>query len=526
MHARRLPGSDRLRSWLHAPRPAVPEVRVTRREGLHLGILLALASALAIVHSFLRYGIYEAKGYDLGIFDQVVRQYALFNAPLSSVKGVDFHILGDHFHPILALLAPFYWIWPDPRMLGIVMALALAAAAVPVYLFTRRRTGHAVSLVAVAALMLSWPFQAMVNWDFHEVTLGVPLMAWLVWALDGQRPWLATVLAAVLLTVREDMGVTLIAVALVMALRRFWPQAALVAVLGVLGYWFATSVVIPHYSPTGDFGYWQFQALGPDMGSSILTILTRPWEAAAALVDHPLKAALWLLHLVPLLFLPLLSPLTLMALPILLSRLWNDRLNVWAPVYQYDAILAPLLLMAALEGAVRLSDLLARRRRPRPAGTGAGSHASPPTRRLPAVVASTALATGLVGTAFFPQVFPYHRTLTGDMTMTQHARDLDHAVSLIPDGVCVEAADNAVPHLTARTYVGLHGDIGDELATWMIVDTSVAELGGWDPLTPDQALDRAERLGFETVWERGDVVVLRHPDRAVSPTCTQYLQHR
>lgn len=112
------------------------------------------------------------------------------------------------------------------------------------------------------------------------------------------------------------------------------------------------------------------------------------------------------------------------------------------------------------------------------------------------------------------------------MTMTQHARDLDHAVSLIPDGVCVEAADNAVPHLTARTYVGLHGDIGDELATWMIVDTSVAELGGWDPLTPDQALDRAERLGFETVWERGDVVVLRHPDRAVSPTCTQYLQHR
>ncbi|WP_311963075.1 HlyD family secretion protein, partial [Acinetobacter baumannii] len=46
-------------------------------------------------------------------------------------------------------------------------------------------------------------------------------------------------------------------------------------------------------------------------------------------------------HFVPLLFLPVLSPLTLMALPILLSRLFNDRLNVWAPVYQYDAILAP-----------------------------------------------------------------------------------------------------------------------------------------------------------------------------------------
>ena len=77
-----------------------------------------------------------------------------------------------------------------------------------------------------------------------------------------------------------------------------------------------------------------------------------------------------------------------------------------------------------------------------------------------------------------------------------------------------------------RDSVGLHGDIGDELATWMIVDTSVPELGGWDPLTPEQALARAERLGFERVWSAGDVVVLHHPDRAVSPTCTTYLEHR
>ena len=388
------------------------------------------------------------------------------------------------------------------------MAAALCLAAVPVYLFARRRLPHGWALTAAAALLLSWPFQAMVNWDFHEITLGVPILAWLVWAIDGRRPWLALGLGVLLLTVREDMGVTLCAVGLVLALRRHRVQAGLAVVLGLAGYWFATSVVIPHYSPTGGFGYWQFQALGPDMGSSLLTILTRPWEAVAALVDHPLKLALWLLHLVPLLLLPLLSPLTLMALPILLSRLWNDRLNVWAPVYQYDAILAPVLLMAALEAAVRLADRF------------------PAVRRLPQVLLSWTLAVGVVGTAAFPQVYPYHRTLTGDMAVTQHARDLAHAVSLVPDDVCVEAADNAVPHLTARTHVGLHGDIGDELSTWMIVDTSVEELGGWDPLTPAQALERADRLGFEVVWAERDVVVLRHPTRGVSPVCSTYLEHR
>jgi len=34
---------------------------------------------------------------------------------------------------------------------------------VPVYLFARRRTGHGVALAAVAALLLSWPFQARIG---------------------------------------------------------------------------------------------------------------------------------------------------------------------------------------------------------------------------------------------------------------------------------------------------------------------------------------------------------------------------
>ncbi|WP_245829887.1 DUF2079 domain-containing protein [Micrococcus lylae] len=497
---------SRLRAALTAPHSPVPAVTVSRGQWIQLGLLMAAFAALYVTHSFLRFAAYEAKGYDLGIFDQAVRQYAMFKAPIVPVKGVDFNLLGDHFHPILALLAPFYWIWDDPRMLGIVMALCLAVTAIPVYLFARRRTGHVTAMIASAALLLWWPFQAMVNWDFHEITLGVPIMAWLIWALDGHRAWLATALAVGLLSVREDMGITLVAIALVMAIRRHWWPALVTFVSGLVGYWFATSVVIPHFSPTGAFGYWQFTALGPDMGSSVTFLLTQPWNAVAVLFDHPLKVALWLLHFVPLLLLPLLSPVTLMALPIICSRLFNDRLNVWSPVYQYDAILAPILLMAAIEVAARLGLRW------------------PKVSRLPTAVASVLLASGLVGTAFFPQVFPFHRTLTGELHLRQHGQDLAHAVSLIPDGVCVEAADNAVPHLTTRTYVGLHGDIGDELSTWMIVDTKVDELGGWDPLTPDQALERAERLGFTEVWHERDVVVLEKKGAPVSPVCSDYLE--
>ena len=126
--------------------------------------------------------------------------------------------------------------------------------------------------------------------------------------------------------------------------------------------------------------------------------------------------------------------------------------------------------------------------------------------------------------AMLPQVFPFQRTVTGDTWQrTEWAWALDRAVGMIPDDVCIEAADNAVPHLVDRTYVGLHGDIGDELSTWMVVDTNVEELGGWDPLTPREALDRAERLGFEPVVEDDHGIWVLHRDRPVDPVCANYV---
>ncbi|GAA4779075.1 DUF2079 domain-containing protein [Citricoccus nitrophenolicus] len=502
--------------------------RTTRRQWLQLGAVMAAAVALYVVHSFLRFRNFEAKGYDLGIFDQAVRQYALFREPIVPIKGVDFNILGDHFHPILVLLAPLYWIWDDPRMLGIAMALLLASCAIPVYLFARRRCGHLPSLLAAAALMLWWPFQAMVNWDLHEITLGVPIMAWVIWAIDARRYWLGFGLSLSLLAVREDMGVTVLAIALVLAIKRAWVPAVLSAVAGVAGYWFATSVVIPQFSPEGEFGYWQFTALGPDMGSSLQFMLTEPFAAAAVLFDHPLKVGLWLLHFVLLWLLPFLSPYALIGAPILLSRLFNDRLNVWSPVYQYDAILGVIFLMAALEALGRIVAWRARRRTG-DLGTGAANALAEGRRRTPparifTVFTAVLLAAGVAGTASFPQVFPLHRTVTGaNWQMTEWAHALDRAVESVPDDVCVEAADNAVPHLVDRTHVGLHGDMGDDLATWMIIDTTAEELGGWDPLTPDEALARAERLGYEPVTQDDHGIWVLHRDRPVDPVCADYV---
>ncbi|MFA4872559.1 MAG: DUF2079 domain-containing protein [Patescibacteria group bacterium] len=54
----------------------------------------------------------------------------------SSIQGHNY--LGDHFEPILFLIAPLYALFPDPRMLLVLQTLALALAAWPLFLISQK----------------------------------------------------------------------------------------------------------------------------------------------------------------------------------------------------------------------------------------------------------------------------------------------------------------------------------------------------------------------------------------------------
>ncbi len=171
------------------------------------------------------------------------------------LKGPGYNLLGDHFHPLVALWAPLYWVWPDPRMLLAAQAALVAASVVPVVRFSRRRLGPAASLAVGAVYGLSWPLQRMIQFDVHEIAFAVPLIAVVVDQLDlviaaerssviaaerpsviaAERPsapgvgfewrryrWLLVACLA-LLGVREDMGAFVVLVAALVVLRRPWP---------------------------------------------------------------------------------------------------------------------------------------------------------------------------------------------------------------------------------------------------------------------------------------------------------------
>ena len=93
--------------------------------------LIALATFAAYTTlSVARYLRLDPGSWDLGIYTQYVSQLAHLHAPVVAIRGPGFDLLGDHFQPIVALVAPFFRLFPTPVTLLVAQALLTAVSVV------------------------------------------------------------------------------------------------------------------------------------------------------------------------------------------------------------------------------------------------------------------------------------------------------------------------------------------------------------------------------------------------------------
>lgn len=471
--------------------------------------LAAMVAGAAVVYaasSLLRLRTFHAGTYDLVIFDQAVRSYSRFGAPVAMVKGVhngfgpDFSILGDHFSPILALLAPLYRIHDGPGTLLVAQAVLFAAAIAPIWRYARRRLGTCAAYCAAGAYALSWPVAEALAFDFHEVAFVPLLSALLVERHDAGRRGQALLAAAALLLVKEDMGLLLAGFGLYLLTRRGERRlgAGLVGA-GAAATWAASRVLIPAFGGDGDY-YWAYGSLGDDLPDVVRHVLTRPWDAVIALVTPVTKAWTMALLVLPLLLLPLRSPITLTAVPLLAERMLAGSFpNWWEPKYHYNAFLIAVLVIAAVDGAARLSSphdrLAALWERVRP-GARVRPHAAG------ALLVAAALTVPFF--AFGDLVDPSYLRRDG------RARAAAEAVARVPDGVVVETANRLGPALTSRTRV-LLWDQRPRGAPWVVADV---ERHTFPFFSLDEQRRRVQELvasGYREVFRSGGYVVLHRP---------------
>lgn len=471
-----------------------------------LTYIVIVVFAVYAIYSLSRSAQLLTAGYDLGIFDQAVRAYSRFEAPLVPLKGDDFNLLGDHFHPILILLAPLYWIWDDARMLLLAQAAFIALSCIFVWRVARRRFGLTTTTLLVVGYAIGWPLQGLADFDFHEIAFAIPLLAWAIDALDARRDVNLIVSCALLLFVREDMGALVAVIGLIRAFRRPRLLGLLMTLGGIAAFAITLLVVIPAFRG-GGYGYWDYSILGANTGDAVRTIFTNPWPVIADFFTPFDKTATLIAFFLPLFLLPLLSPWTLIALPILGQRFLSDRSALWTSEFHYNAPVWIILFLAAIDGLGKLSRWKFFRHRHTP------------------LIAATAIASiPILATTVFAssatETYPLGRLITGAVwEQTPHMADQRSALRVIPPSTCVAADDRLVPELTNTNRVTVPG-VSARTQDFYILDFSQFEPAHFASGVNTPTVDVYERLideGYKSIERFGDLVVLQSPTY-VGPT--------
>ncbi|GAA3643451.1 DUF2079 domain-containing protein [Nonomuraea antimicrobica] len=458
-----------------------------------LGALVVLAFSAYALLSLTKHRLFQTTSVDLTIFDQAVRGYARFQAPTSALKGVsigraaDWNQLGDHFSPILALLAPLYWIHDGPETLLVAQAALLAGAAVPIWLFARRRLGVLPAYLTAAAYALSWPVAQALNFDFHEVALVPLLTALLIERYDAGRHATAALAAGALLLVKEDMGLTVAAFGVFAALRGDRSRGAAYFAAGLGWVLLVRAVLIPAVGGDPET-YWAYDHFGRDVPGALAAMAGNPLDTLQYLVTPAVKADTLLLVLWTALFACLCSPLLLVALPHLLERMLSDNANWWGTNYHYDTFTVAIVLCAGVDGAARLARRFGR------AGIGLTWAA------CVCAVALTLAPQHPMGQLARPG---FYRAGPDTVAAAQ-------AVGRVPDGVTVEAANSLGPHLSSRTTVLLWED-GKQNAPWVVADTGRLAFPWPSVARQRERVEELKRAGYQVIFDQHGYVVLRRP---------------
>lgn len=404
-------------------------------------LVVALLTLLYSLDSLARYGRFAADSWDLGIFTESVKQYAHLHAPIVDARAAGFDIIGEHFSPIVALLAPFFLVFPSPVTLLVAQSLLFALGAVPIIHLGRDRIGTGAGYAVGVAYGLSFGLAQAVDVDFHEIAFAVPVIAFSLCAFVRGQYRRAALWSLLLLLTKEDLGMTVVlplGIAIILCGRTL--LGVLTSAAGTLGTLLTIYWIIPAVNPSHTYEYWSKGGCADPTqqhGQPLSCLIGQ----TAANADAKFELVFLLLAITA--FTALRSPIGLLAVPNLASRFMTDNASFWGTGWHYNAVLMPILFVAGTDAIIRAraakplaGPVWPVRRWARGVGTAMHRHGA--TAMLAAAV------------ALVPQ-FAYGQFFTpGTFTFDARTAELRHAMSLVPDGTTVETTINMLAPLAAH----------------------------------------------------------------------------
>ena len=294
---------------------------------------------LYCVVSLVRFSRY-LDGWDLGIFAHAVKAYSQGEVPLIPLKAQEsFNILGDHFSPVIALIAPVYRLFPHVETLLIVQAALFAVSVGLMGRAARTILGSGYAAPLAACFGISWTIMAAVVFDFHEVCFVVPLLIVAIGAAWEERwGWMSCWCALLMLT-KEDSAFLVGGIALMLLARRKIKAGLILGAASVAYFICVVEVVIPCFSSSGQYAY--FSATP----GSAMDLLANTW----GMIQHP---RMWIICALAVLTCGpgIRTAAALVPLPVLLSRVIVNNPIYWSYSLHYQAPVFTACLWALMAG--------------------------------------------------------------------------------------------------------------------------------------------------------------------------------
>ena len=320
-------------------------------------VLACTVGTLYICFSLAQWRTLSDPSWDLAIFAEAVQAYSRFEAPIVPIKAPGYNLLGDHFHPILALLGPIYRFFPSALILLVIQDLLIAASVLPIARLAQRLFGRGGAVLVGLTYGLGWGLQGAVGAQFHEVCVAVPLLA-VAGIAFVERRWGACMawLAPVIL-VKEDLGLTVFVAGLALAWRRRDEDRSgmlvslVYALFGIVAFVLTVKVLLPAVNPAGTWAYsldGSATGAGTTMASkAAVHQIPSVWEI---LTTPPVKIKTLLILVAGAGFVGLRSPWFALVLPTLAWRFAGSvnayyQWNSW----HYNAVLVPIAACALLD---------------------------------------------------------------------------------------------------------------------------------------------------------------------------------
>lgn len=317
-----------------------------------LGLGIALYIAYFTTACFLRYSNFFTGRFDLGNMDQTVwntlhgRIFQLTDPNGTNIMSR----LATHADFILVLLAPFYIIWQDPRMLLLIQTVVLALGAVFVFLIGKDIIkSKKIALAISFAYLLNPSIQNSNLYDFHAVTFATTFFLGAWYFLKKRKVFLSLFFLALAGLTKED---TWAVVGLFGIYIAFFEKKKLIGLITTLVSFLMFYLLIWKFIPSArggqHFALEYYSDFGSTPTSVIKNILFSPLTILKLIFSK--SRLLYLYEMAsPLGFLPIAASLLIIfALPDLAINLLSNNTQMHEIYYQYTANISPFLFIATI----------------------------------------------------------------------------------------------------------------------------------------------------------------------------------